>query len=183
MNRYLIFGSIFLFGIFITFLVLPSSPHVEKVEDIDYIIDKKESKSSHKESHSVNIEYESTPPLLTSNSSKSSTNLFLKEEPEIVLIEKLIGEKDLKPVYKEWKSAGGVFYNIYIKTPDSEESKQELIPPAIPLFKSVEISGKKVNIVIPNGAEGYIVTKDGNKIDYQPIERNDMESITPPPIN
>jgi len=184
MNRYLIFGSLFFVVVFGIFLMLPSSSPVEKVEDVKYIFDKKEERSLHKASSSAVIEYESTLSSSSSSSSVSSSlnSLSFEEKSEIKVIEKLTGEKNLEPLYKEWKQKGELSYNVYIKPSESGESDQKLLPPAMPSFTTIEVSGEKISVVMPSGAKGYVVTKEGGKIKYQPIESN-MESMAPPGID
>ena len=182
MSRYLIFGIIFLCVVFGIFLILPSSSPVEEVEDIKYIIDKKEEKDLHKTSNSVTIEYESTQSLPSQNSSNSTAKIFVNEESKIDFIEKLIGEKDLEPLYKEWKSVGDLSYNVYIKPTKSKEPSQGLMPPTMPSFNTVVISGEKINIFIPEALEAYIVTKKGSEIKYDKIESSSLKSTSPPTV-
>lgn len=183
MSRYLIVGVIFFIVVFVLFFMIPSSSPVENVEDVKELIEKKE-ESLNKSSYSVDIEYEAESQVSLSSSSSSSSSSLAndKEKSEIEVIEKLTGEKNLEPLYKEWKQKGDLSYNIYIKKSPKSEESQKLTPPAMPSFTTVEISGEKIGVVMPSGAKGYIVTKDGGEISYQPVDSSNVESIAPPGI-
>ena len=176
MSRYLTIGTLFFAGVLGIFLIMPSPSPIEDVEDVKQLIDNKEKISSCKSSSSVDIEYESDSSSLIAKN---------KQKRKIDIIEKLTEEENLKPLYKEWKRKGDLSYNIYIKkSSESEEFSQKLAPPAMPSLTTVEVSGEKIGVVIPIGTKGYIVTKEGSDINYQPIhtDRDNIELIVPPGV-
>jgi len=181
MSRYLIVGVIFFIVVFILFFMMPSSSPVEDVEDVKELIEKKE-ESLDNSSHSVDIEYESESQVSSSSSTpSSSSSLAYEDKSEIGVIEKLTGEKNLEPLYKEWRQKGDLSYNVYVKKSPKSEESQKLTPPSMPSFATVEVAGEKIDVVVPSGTKSYIVTKDGEKISYQPVE-SDTLSIAPPSV-
>lgn len=174
MSRYLIIITVFFTVLFFIFLMLPSSSSVEEIEDVKHLINKKKETDLHKASSSINIEYESDSSLSSMTSKKD------KDESEIEVIKKLIGEKNIKPLYKEWKQKGNLSYNIYIKPFEKEESDQKFVPPTMPSFTTVEISGEKISIVIPSEAKGYVVIKEDGKIKYRSVENISVKSTILP---
>jgi len=179
MSRYLIVGTIFFIVIVVLFFMTPSSSSIEEVEDVKELIEKREEKSLQKDSHSVAIEYEAESSLTQSLVSSSSSASSLSSEIEI--IEKLTGEKNLEPLYKEWKQKGDLSYNVYIQKSSESKEEQKLTPPAMPSFTTVEVSGEKIGVVMPSGAKGYIVTKEGGEFSYKEVDSS-IESIAPPGI-
>jgi len=168
-SRYLAIGVVLFAVLLSIFFMMYSSSPIKDVENVKQLINKKEEKILANETSSVDIEIE------YSNDNYKNSD---KDESEIETIEKLTGESGLEPLFKEWKQKGDILFKVYIKPPKAKESNQKLAPPSFPSFTAVEIAGETINIVIPSGAKGYVVTKDGDEINYQPLESS-MEAIAP----
>ncbi|WOE69423.1 hypothetical protein RZR97_09940 [Hydrogenimonas thermophila] len=208
MNRYFAFGSISLAAVVGLYFLFSSPSSVENIEDIKNIV--KEEKNSQQENNSVSITYDSKPmqesskqkKYLTVKSDSEATNssktevssknsdayAHSDENLDVKVIENMIGESNLKPVFKKWKKKGKVSYNVFIKSPDKKDSERKILPPALPTFATIKVAGEKIDVVIPGDSEGYVVTKEESEVKYQPLNQaeeensENIELIMPPSI-
>ncbi|SFO87754.1 hypothetical protein [Hydrogenimonas thermophila] len=141
----------------------------DKVEDKRYTAINNEKDYSSKVEKSILIKKEKDIR------SKEITKLTIDEN-----VKKIIGKPNLKPVYKDWKKSGELYYNVYVEVAkkenlkiqseysNSENVNQSLTPPSMPIITTVNIENETVHVILPeNTTEAYVVTKDSTDSDLE----------------
>lgn len=145
----------------------------KKIMKLDKVEDERYTEINNVRDYSSKVE--KSVPIKKDIRSKEITTLTIDEN-----VKKIIGKPNLKPVYKNWKKSGELYYNVYVEVAkkenlkiqseysNSENVNQSLTPPSMPIITTVNIENETVHVILPEGTtEAYVVTKDSTYSDLE----------------
>lgn len=152
----------------------------KKIMKLDKVEDERYTEINNVRDYSSKVE--KSVPIKKDIRSKEITTLTIDEN-----VKKIIGKPNLKPVYKNWKKSGELYYNVYVEVAkkenvkiqseysNSENVNQSLTPPSMPIITTVSIENETVHVILPEGTtEAYVVTKDST--DSAPESQTDSSN-------